>query len=252
MKKLIVLIALLTFSATMQAQSVAQIDSTLNALHDSIETASVRTSDDSYYDLMIAANQDLSKYIYTLCKAYYKDGKMLFPAIKRNGVGVVTSDDSKLRFFSWDSWTGGTMRRYGSIIQYVDKHGMHLDCISCDSTFDNGTYYDTIITLHTASAQTIYLAGCISVISSADAGISFEAYIIKNDSLIKVDLFKKGKQLATYVGYERDYVSCKDKDIHFSKDLKKIYVPTEANRDTKESYDVYVFNGKYFVFKGNK
>lgn len=77
-------------------------------------------------------------------------GTCTFPLAQEAGVSIVHSPDKKIRAFSWDTQTGGTMHEYGNIVQFTRINGQirqislplnRIEEISQDTLPPHGTAY---------------------------------------------------------------------------------------------------------------
>lgn len=50
-------------------------------------------------------------------------GTCRFPLAQEAGVNIIHSPDNKIRAFSWDMQTGGTMHEYDNLVQFKDANG---------------------------------------------------------------------------------------------------------------------------------
>ena len=117
-----------------------------------------------------------------------------FPKLK-DKMGVATSKDGKLRIFSWDTETGGTMHEHSSVIQYQGASGkVHTwtydppanesEDAPLASGIGTGGYYMRILQVDSVKGP-IYLAISLSIGCGQCHGQSVEAAFIEGDSLIR-------------------------------------------------------------------
>lgn len=61
---------------------------------------------------------------------------------KTKGISIVKSKDGNIRFFSWDTFSGGTMNQYEVIVQYKDNSGrVYSKVINSGSLFMKSEFY---------------------------------------------------------------------------------------------------------------
>jgi hypothetical protein len=108
-----------------------------------------------------------------------------FSKLLKEKVKIATSSDGKIRIYSWDTWTGGTMRGMNSIIQYKRNGNVFakvlFDAIADDSD-DAGSFYEKIFTVK-GNTHTYYLAIGESIYSSMDVGESLKVFSIDKNGL---------------------------------------------------------------------
>lgn len=176
-----------------------------------------------------------------------------FKELKNEGISVANSADKKIRIYSWDTWTGGTMHYFSSIIQYKTSKGtkarIFYDACAEDNEGDSGAWYDSIYMLKTPS-KTYYLALSHSIYSSIGRTSQLEALRISADTLIRnIELFKTEGGISGYLGfeYELNYKSKNRPRFRFDLTNKIISLPIIKDGDEPVGYEKYKFNGKYFV-----
>lgn len=107
---------------------------------------------------------------------------------------IISSADKKIRAFSWDNQSGGTMRDHDVIIQSVNKLGK--------LTLDERDGIDYIKDIFTTKLndQPYYWLINYSIVESQNHGISAELYTINEQGLILVKLIKT-KKLTGVLGF---------------------------------------------------
>ncbi|MDO4433045.1 MAG: hypothetical protein Q4B82_00485 [Alysiella sp.] len=82
--------------------------------------------------------------------AAVKIGTCGFPLAQQAGIAVVHSPDRKIRAFSWNEQTGGSMHEFGNAVQFVGKNGQigqvslsldRIEHIAQDTLPPHGTAY---------------------------------------------------------------------------------------------------------------
>ena len=172
------------------------------------------------------------------------------------GLYVAESQDRKMRVYSWDQWTGGTMHFFDATAQYKTAAGkvVPYDFGPKEDT-DNGAYYDKIIPIATKSGRTVYLVFGTSIGSTICYSLSVASYEITRDGkLIKAPFFKTKKQFLNEIscGVERQDTSL-DCDIELIDANKTLRIPVvDESMHFKNSYLIYKFDGGKFVYVGIK
>jgi len=127
-----------------------------------------------------------------------------------NYCDIATSTDGKLRIYSWDTWTGGSMHFFNQIIQYKDS-GQIFTKIPRYGEGDPGTFCSAIYTV-AIKGKTYYLAIQNRVYSNKDASQSVSVLTINNRQLLDtVRLFKTKKKMLNKIDVEFDFLSVVDR-----------------------------------------
>lgn len=174
-----------------------------------------------------------------------------FAQTKQAGVKVLQSDDQKIRTFSWDQETGGTMHEFDSLWQYQDQKG--------NWKLKRGEGKN-IILIFTANLndKTYYWLVEYGIAFGRLHGTSATLYQI-NDELEPAKLIKTST-LTHQIGYSFDPSSEYDvdfekrnNDILYDDKSKVLSFPViiqtkeyEYGKVTKKRIR-YQFNGEYFV-----
>lgn len=195
-------------------------------------------------------------------------------------IQIVDSEDKKLRCYSWDNGTGGTMFCYSNIYQYCGENGVHAIVSSIDDIQNEGTRNDIgesvvkIHTFHNREGKAIYLIETYNRLASSYSGQALNAVTIQNDSLVSYPMFKgkpnnndydtysKEKENYLAVSYERTWDWYENANfgegwtwmINYIPQTKLLYF---AQTDGGEygllidRYYVYHFDGEYFNYIGS-
>lgn len=117
--------------------------------------------------------------------------------VAENALDTATSTDERLRFYSFNTQTGGTMQVYHTLYQIKDKGKITTTEVPKDSEDDNGYFVSNIHTLVADAAgkkETYYLVIANRIASNRDVAQIAKAYTIKQGKLIPVKLFKTAKK----------------------------------------------------------
>lgn len=180
---------------------------------------------------------------------------------KLNGrMQVTTSRDGKLRIYSWDMETGGTMHDFDAVYQYKGASGKaYTWAEERGEDFGAGVFYHDIFQVNT-SLGTVYLPVSTFVGSTSLAGQSISAVKIENEKFVpKVNIFKTGSGLTSGIGFGYDFFSVVDRKerpirlFEFNEARKEFKFPvviedeeTPQGRVTNK-FITYRFNGRHFV-----
>lgn len=224
-----------------------------------IEKLANANADDGYdFDKLQKANDNLVTF---LKKVAIQKSVMNDPLNKAQKAGLSTysSDDKKLRCYSWDTLTGGSMHNFYSMMVYESSNGI-LKCnvLSPDSSGEGGggTTFEGLDTIKTSAGKNVYLVRDLFIGSGLIHGRNIYAYGIDNGRLSKVQFFQAGKKMLKQIDF--DFAEYGDgTEFKLSADKKTLQVPLikAAGPDSPGSgtatgkYLTYVFDGSKFVFK---
>ncbi len=160
--------------------------------------------------------------------------------------GISYSDDEMLKIYSWDTWTGGTMRFFKSLFQY--KIGEKTNVYSNDA--EDGFFYSKIFTLKIGS-QTIYLTLGNAIYSTRDIAQAVQAWQVQGDKLVPAKIFKtKSNNILSQIKVNCDFTSVSNRPerpidlIFYDKNKQAIKVSVV---DTKGA----VMNDRFIIYKLN-
>lgn len=249
------IIALLTVlflavPAEAKAKTKADVDGTITHMLKDLEK--FRSTDN--YDALSSVNDKLDAYLArTDLRAALLQTNL--PHAQAAGLTVLTSGDKKLRIFSWDTQTGGTMQRFGSLALF-DAGGQlkssDLGATKKDET-EPGSTYQQLDQVTTQDLKTVYLLRDLCIGSTIVRGRSVQAYAIENGRLKKIPIFHtKTKKLDTIsLDIEGDPAVYPNEKIKITENAHKVSIPL-TNKENKPTgkYLVYIFDGHNFVFSG--
>ncbi len=136
LKTILLFTLIVTTQHVAQAQSMTDIDKRMSARLDKITYWAEYNSNDekiSASDSLGDVNDRLTDYLKKVSVKYPQTITAPYPRAIKSGLTVITSDDNKLRCYSWDTRMGGTMHNYSDYIQYQGTNGMQLKCMDCDT-----------------------------------------------------------------------------------------------------------------------
>jgi hypothetical protein len=197
-------------------------------------------------------------------EAVFKNPRVLSMDLK-DVPEVKRSEDGKLRILSWDTNTGGTLHNYCSMAQFQSpdgKAGYALlqaplgDDVNVEvPIFGKISKIDTVLT---NSKETVYLVWSSGRVATRRFAESVTAIALKNGRIVVVPFFKTKRELLTQISFtaapsiSNDQLFSEVPDFQFSKENGQILlVPIISDDyDFSGKYLKYVFDGKYFTYKG--
>ena len=188
--------------------------------------------------------------------------KYAFPSLG-DLIIIATSEDGKLRTYSWDEESGGTMHDYSVVYQYQGADGKIYSRVDKQNANEEdtagGSFVYDIFTVN-AKSEKIYALCTTFIGSTTDHYGSVGLNKIDGSELVdKIKLFKTTSGLTDSIGFEYDFYSVADSDgrplklIRFDKTTQTIKIPVVIQ--DKESplgkvtnrFISYRFDGTYFI-----
>jgi hypothetical protein len=227
----------------------------------------------SYYDSLSAVSASLSNYFkQTLPKLLSSVSSPqftgLFDTIRSSEsiyairkLWVASAPDGKMRIWTWDTETGGSMPAMQNIVAYQTNEGTRITDLEEDLGWgpkDRGGnhWFDTIFTIQ-FNNRTIYLPRASWKGDGRNSGLTLFAFAIEGDKLnTELDLFP-----GPYEDKPWDYeitAVCEDCEIPKLKIKSNVlYVQhIGQNKNGKDiltsKWDIYKFDGQHFLFKGTE
>jgi len=180
---------------------------------------------------------------------------------------LTTSEDGKLRIYSWDKQVGGTLHFFDNVYQFQGNDGNVYsksntwdDAGGSADNMDAGAFVSDIVDVN-IKKEKVYLARFTSVLSSALCYESINLFGIEGNSLNdQIKLIKTKSGLTNSLGFEYDFGSVMDKKerpiklILYDKETKTIKIPVVIE-DKKfpnggkvtNRFINYKFDGTYFL-----
>lgn len=185
-----------------------------------------------------------------------------FGSLRKDNIDIVSSEDSLLRIYSWDTWQGGTMHYFENIFQYKSNNKVFSKVHYDTSTVGEGDYvpfYSQLFTLKTHN-KIYYLAVSNGMFSTKDVRQSLRIFTIENNMLIdSVRLIKTKKGLVNSIDVDFDFFSAVERPerplrlIRYDNNKKIIYIPiVYANGKVTNRFILYKFTGEYFEYIGKQ
>lgn len=166
------------------------------------------------------------------------------------GIYVITSANGRVRLYSWDTQSGGTMHFYRTICQWESNGKVFTDA----PVYEEGNCGSFCSAIYTVQG-TYYLIVNNSIFSNKDMSQSITACIIKNNDLVPIDLFKTKKEKLSFIDVEFDFFSVVDRPerplklIKYDEKTKTLFIPVVNDKGevTKRNL-VYQWKGNYFEY----
>ena len=174
---------------------------------------------------------------------------------KENALKMATSADKKLRVYSWDNNSGGTMRFFNQIYQF-DANG-NITVNASFASNDSQAYFSKIYTVQNKNNESIYLVISNSILSSKYSVQHTNAYKIGTENLQSVAVFKTKTNTLDKISVEYDFFSVVDRPerpvelITLENNILKIALVDDKQNVTSKNL-IYEWNGDVFVYKGVK
>lgn len=175
-------------------------------------------------------------------------------------MNITTSKDSRLRIYSWDEETGGTMHDYESVFQYRGKSGkVYTWADQATEDVDIGAFYHQVFQVNSMTGP-IYMAVSTFIGSTSLSGQSIRTLKISGEILERDAKFiRTSSGLQNSVSFSYDFFSVVDhperpiKLFSFDETKKTFRFPvviedekTPQGRVT-DKFITYQFDGKHFV-----
>ncbi|KAA5535447.1 hypothetical protein [Paenimyroides baculatum] len=174
---------------------------------------------------------------------------------KENALKMATSADKKLRVYSWDNNSGGTMRFFNQIYQF-DANG-NITVNESLASNDSQAYFSKIYTVQNKSNESIYLVISNSILSSKYSVQHINAYKIGTENLQSAAVFKTKTNTLDKISVEYDFFSVVDRPerpvelITLENNTLKISLVDDKQNVTSKNL-IYEWNGDVFIYKGVK
>lgn len=174
---------------------------------------------------------------------------------KENALQIATSEDKKLRVYSWDNNSGGSMRFFNQIYQF-DANGNIMVNESLASN-DSQAYFSKIYTVQNKNNESIYLVISNSILSSKYSVQHINAYKIGTENLQSAAVFKTKSNTLDKISVEYDFFSVVDRPerpvelITLENNILKISLVDDKQNVTSKNL-IYEWNGDVFIYKGVK
>lgn len=174
---------------------------------------------------------------------------------KENALKMATSADKKLRVYSWDNNSGGTMRFFNQMYQFNANGNITVN--ESLASNDAQAYFSKIYTVQNKNNESIYLVISNSILSSKYSVQHINAYKIGSENLQSAAVFKTKTNTLDKISVEYDFFSVVDRPerpvelITFENNTLKIALVDDKQNVTSKNL-IYEWNGDVFAYKGVK
>ncbi len=172
---------------------------------------------------------------------------------------IKTSDDGKLRLYSWDV-DGGSMSHYIGITSYKNNKGIHSFASPIDSDYSLDNTDDSYIkigyvacgvtnitTLLRNNGANIYIVKSHSSISNTIQTTILDAYMIDADGLKPCQIFPGDKGYESTISYSTNPYHAFDNGII----LKNTELIIPETMESENTYAPYRITGRNLIYKFN-
>lgn len=205
------------------------------------------------------SNTNFEKMLLDFTKSQPKTLIHKFLNLEKKGLKISSSKDGFFRIYSWDTESGGTMRSFRNVFQYMDSKKIHSENLIDKDEYGESMFTYEIIDQVISKKKTYYVVKCIFIGSSALSYHKIKIFSIENDKLNEnAKLIKTSTGIKNELGYEIDFSSSVNREpnsvemdfawINYNKINKIITIPliTSEGKLTKRKI-TYKFNGEYFI-----
>ncbi len=222
-------------------------------IHNDISNAMENISNDS---LLVASSKQFTDSLTYLIKNNNNTFNYPFELLqKENVLKMATSADKKLRVYSWDTNSGGSMRFFNQIYQFEADGNITVNQSLASN--DAQSYFSKIYTVQTKNNENVHLVISNSILSSKYSVQHINAYKIGTDNLKSMAVFKTKKETLSSISVEFDFFSVADRPerpvelITLENNTLKIALVNDKQNVTSKNL-IYEWNGDVFIYKGVK
>ncbi len=205
---------------------------------------------------LMKENERLARYMDKIFNHVPATLHMAFDDLKDHHFRYVTSDDGKVRVYSWETFVNEMDNQF---FQYKAGDSVRVSWINRISgdVYEPGFYasndYTSITGIATKDGKTVYLVIYDTYIPRThDISSSVDAYTIEKNKLVATPFFRTTKKTLSSISYNFDGQANPpnvDNHIHVSADKQKLYIPIVNVASVTDKYLIYKFDGSQFVFE---
>ncbi len=202
--KYLITICILLFPLFSLSQEIKEIESSLIQSFSKINFWSMPNQDPSG-DSLIKANDKFEELLLKYTSTKNETLTYPFKTLSDTGLSILTSKDGKFRIYSWNTYTGGTMRFYRNVFQFKGMKSIHSKTLlNYSQDEDPDCIYHSLSDLRVGK-NSYYITLSIAVGSTAIYYHTAKIFSIKGESLDdKAKLIKTNSGIKNEVGYEID------------------------------------------------
>lgn len=238
-------------STELQAQKKQQmpIELELETLHEKAVSFHYQNLDSLiHYDELF--NQTLIDYITNNSNSFKESFHFLQ---EKSLLNIVTSDDKKLKIYSWESADNGTMRFNNVLFQYKVGKEIKTQMLKKEDPTDPLYYFTSLNTLNN-KGFTYYIAKSKTIVSKHDLAESIHVLTI-GDSVVKTnhELFKTTKKNYSRIDVNYDIFSIYNESqigylIQYNAKDKIVKIPVVTPEGVvTPRFIIYKFDGNHFI-----
>ncbi|HVI46830.1 MAG TPA: hypothetical protein VM802_18265 [Chitinophaga sp.] len=166
---------------------------------------------------------------------------------------TVTTDNNRLKIYSWDTEAGGTMHFLRNVFQYKSGNKLRSVTLKKKGWKYAGEDYVSLYTMKN-KGKTYYLGVYLATYSNRDSHEGIKVFEIKNNRLKdNVRLIRTKKGLKSQLGFTYDFFSVYKREerpiilTKFDPATKTISIPVVKQDGTVTDKNIrYRFTGEYF------
>ena len=259
MRLLIFITLFSSFALSVEGQTVSTLtDEIVSLLSKRDKFYEKYRTEDGYYDSLYGVSIALSNYLKQTLPQNPTALNGPFAPIRH--LLVASSPDGKMRIWTWDTKTGGSMPSVQNVVAYQTGQGIKVVDLEEDLGWGpkergGNNWFDTIFAVVQGN-RTIYLPRAPWKADGRHSGLYLHAFAIDADTLnTELALFPAPSYSDKLWDVELN-ASCEDCEVPKSKLVgDTVYIQhIGANKRGREvltsKWDVYKFDGKHFVHKG--
>ncbi|MCB2377232.1 hypothetical protein LGH70_06540 [Hymenobacter sp. BT635] len=208
-------------------------------------------------DSLTRANERLRRHLLYYTTTEPATLSYAFAVLQQEGMTITTAPDGRLRIYSWDTQTGGTMHYFDNVVQF--RAGARVGARRLTTPLpganpDAGHSYFDIFTVQ-RGAQTFYLAYGQAIYSTHDCYQQVRAFTIENGQLnADAKLIRTQSGLRNTLGFSFDFFSVVDRPerpvrlISYEARARVLAIPVVwSDGKVTDRRIRYAFNGTVFV-----
>lgn len=200
---------------------------------------------------LAAATQNLHTTLYSYAREP-SSWQCTFPLSAKEGLSVVTAADRRLRAYSWDLMTGGTMHFFNGFLQYRADDGS-------TRILDNGSNSDAVAIFNAdlGGKHPGYWLVEYTIGSTRDHAQSATLYQISGNRLVRAKLVQTQSRRTDHLSFNYDTRSLQDSDtlklFRYDPPSRTLSFPVVlpdpegGSGILTDKHIRYRFNGRYFV-----
>lgn len=174
-----------------------------------------------------------------------------FPALEKEGLTIATSSDKRLRIYSWDTYTGGTMHFFENVAQYRANGTVSATPLPNEGEGDPGYWYSDLYAVR--GADTVFYIGLRhGIFSTRDAYEGVKVFALHDNRLdAGARRIRTRSGLQNTLDLPFDFMSVVDRPqrqlIRYDTATQTLRLPVVYENGTVTKKEIrYRFTGRYF------